>query len=130
MDWLHPAFLLVFGGVAAGPLYDYGYLRALVSTGSFLVVLGMMMTSLCTTYWQVMLAQALVVGLGSGCLFVPSIAILPTYFSTKRALAQGIAASGSSLGSSEHVRCRLPSLLMIEQVALSIQLSSGSFSLE
>ncbi|KAI9871970.1 MAG: hypothetical protein M1830_002209 [Pleopsidium flavum] len=71
------AFLLVFGGVAAGPLYDYGYLLALVSTGSFLVVL---------------------VGLGSGCLFVPSIAILPTYFSTKRALAQGIPASGSSLG--------------------------------
>ena len=85
-------------GVITGPLYDFGYFRALIFVGSFLVVFGMMMTSICTHYWQIMLAQGLVVGLGSGCLFVPSVAILPTYFSTKKAFAQGIAASGSSLG--------------------------------
>lgn len=88
----------MLGGVVAGPLFDYGYLRTLVITGSFLVVFGMMMTSLCTTYWQVLLAQGLAVGLGNGCLFVPSVAILPTYFTSKKALAMGIAASGSSIG--------------------------------
>jgi len=92
------AFLLVSVGVVTGPLYDFGYFRTLIFVGSFLVVFGMMMTSLCTHYWQVMLAQGLVVGFGSGCLFVPSVAILPTYFSTKKAFAQGLAASGSSLG--------------------------------
>ncbi|OOF92824.1 hypothetical protein ASPCADRAFT_54322 [Aspergillus carbonarius ITEM 5010] len=92
------AFLLVFVGVVTGPLYDYGYFRVLIGVGSILVVFGMMMTSICHEYWEVMLAQGIVVGLGSGCLFVPSVAILPTYFSTKKALAQGIAASGSSLG--------------------------------
>lgn len=56
------------------------------------------MTSLCTQYWAVMLAQGICVGLGSGCLFVPSVAILPQYFTTKKAFANGIAASGSSLG--------------------------------
>jgi MFS family permease len=56
----------------------------------------MMMTSIATTYWQVMLAQALCVGIGCGFLFVPSVAILPTYFSTKKAFATGIAAAGSS----------------------------------
>ena len=91
-------FLLVAVGVVTGPLYDMGYFRALISTGSFLVVFGMMMTSLCTQYWQLVLAQGLVVGLGTGCLFVPGVAILPTYFSTRKALAQGLASTGSSLG--------------------------------
>ena len=45
-----------------------------------------------------MLAQAVCVGVGCGCLFVPSVAIVSTYFSTKKAFATGIAASGSSLG--------------------------------
>jgi MFS family permease len=57
-----------------------------------------MMLSLCTTYWQVLLAQAFCIGIGVGCLFIPSVAILSTYFSHRLALATGIAASGSSLG--------------------------------
>ena len=61
----------------------------------------MMMLSLCKTYWEVMLAQAVVVGAGCGCIFIPSVAILPSYFSTKRGLANGIAASGSGLGMSD-----------------------------
>jgi len=45
-----------------------------------------------------MLAQGICIGLGSGCIFVPSFAIIPQYFSTRKALATGIAASGSSIG--------------------------------
>jgi len=63
-----------------------------------MVVFGMMMTSLCTTYWQLMLAQGLCVGIGSGCLFLPAIGIVPSYFTTKKAFAMGISASGSSFG--------------------------------
>ena len=70
----------------------------LLYVGTFASVFGMMMASLCTEYWQLILAQGITVGLGFGCLFLPSVAILPSYFSTKRAVAQGIAASGSSLG--------------------------------
>lgn len=91
-------YLLLLVGVFTGPLYDMGYFRHLLAVGSVLVVFGMMMTSLCTEYWQLMLAQAFCVGTGCGCIFVPSIAILPTYFSTKKALVTGVAASGSSLG--------------------------------
>ena len=92
------AFLLLFVGVLAGPLFDHGQFRLLISVGCFLGVFGMMMTSICKAYWQLMLAQALVVGVGSGCIFIPSVAILPTYFSTKRGLANGLAASGSGFG--------------------------------
>jgi len=57
-----------------------------------------MMLSLCTTYWQVLLAQGFCVGIGAGYLFVPCVAVLPTYFNTKLGLVVGLAASGSSFG--------------------------------
>lgn len=59
---------------------------------------GHMMLSLCTEFWQCILAQGFVIGIGGGCLYVPSVAILPTYFTTRIGLAIGLGASGSSLG--------------------------------
>lgn len=113
------AFLLLLVGVVTGPLFgkpvpypsppissktdnflDAGLFRPLLFTGTFLVVFGMMMTSIATTYWEIILAQAVCMGIGLGCLFVPSVAIVSTYFSTRKAFATGIAASGSSLGMS------------------------------
>jgi len=91
-------FLLQITGLVAGPIYDRGYLRLLLITGSFMVVFGHMMLSLCTEYWQVLLSQAFCVGIGSGLLFTPTVSLLPTYFSTHMGLAVGIASSGSSLG--------------------------------
>lgn len=56
-----------------------------------------MMTSLCTKFWQLILAQGVCVGLGGGCLFITAIAIIPSYFTTKRAIAIGLGAAGSSI---------------------------------
>ncbi|PQE32817.1 MFS monocarboxylate transporter protein [Rutstroemia sp. NJR-2017a WRK4] len=92
------AFFLMGFGVVAGPVYDRGHLRILVGIGSFLCVLGMMLTSISSEYWHFILAQGGMFGLGSGCLFIPSIAVLPAYFDKKQALALGIGASGSALG--------------------------------
>lgn len=85
-------------GALTGPIYDAGYFRELLWAGSFLVTFGLMMLSICKEYWQVLLAQAFCVGFGTGCLFVPSVAILSTYFTTHIATAMGLAAAGSSLG--------------------------------
>ncbi|KAI0887626.1 MFS general substrate transporter [Annulohypoxylon maeteangense] len=92
------SFMVLLGGVFAGPIYDRGYLRHLLILGSFGIVFGHMMLSLCTQYWEVVLAQGLCVGLGAGMLFVPCVSILPTYFSTKLGLAVGLASAGSSVG--------------------------------
>ncbi|GAB7347977.1 hypothetical protein MBLNU459_g5480t1 [Dothideomycetes sp. NU459] len=92
------AFLLCATTIFAGPIYDNGHPRILVMLGSFLVAVGMMTTSLCSAYWHLLLAQGLCVGIGAGCLFLPAIAIVPSYFTTKKAFAMGIAASGSSFG--------------------------------
>ncbi|KAF2500643.1 MFS general substrate transporter [Lophium mytilinum] len=92
------SFLLLIVGAVSGPFYDAGYFRTLLLSGSILLVFGQMMLSLCKEYWQVLLAQAFCMGIGAGCLFVPSVAILSTYFTSKLASATGLAAAGSSLG--------------------------------
>lgn len=93
------AFLLVVLSIFSGPIFDRGYARALLIAGTFFTVFGIMMTSLSTKYWQLLLAQGLCVGLGGGLLFLPSVAIVATYFTTRRALASGITAAGGSIGS-------------------------------
>ena len=92
------AYMLLTVGFISGPIYDRGHLRILIIVGSFGVVFGLMMLSICKTYWQALLTQGFVVGIGAGCLFVPCVAVLPTYFSTKLGLAVGLAAAGSSMG--------------------------------
>ncbi|KAK4493942.1 hypothetical protein PRZ48_015128 [Zasmidium cellare] len=92
------ATLLLLVGSLTGPIYDAGYVRTLVATGTFLCVFGQMMLSLSTTYYQVLLSQALCIGIGTGTMFIPGVAILSTYFSTRIATAVGLAASGSSIG--------------------------------
>lgn len=92
------SFLILSIGCVTGPVYDRGYLRLLLLLGTFGVVFGFMMLSLSKTFWQALLSQGFCVGLGAGCLFVPGIAILPTYFTTRLGLAVGLAAAGSSMG--------------------------------
>ena len=92
------AYCVLMVGFLSGPIFDRGYFRSLVIVGSFLIVFGHMMLSLCHNYWEVLLTQGFCIGIGAGCLFVPCVAILPTYFSTKVGLAIGLAAAGSSTG--------------------------------
>ena len=91
-------FLLLVVGILTGPIFDRGYVRHLIVVGTFLVVFGMMMTSLGKAYWEVLLAQGICVGVGAGCLFLPSVAIMATYFSSKRAFMTGITNAGGSIG--------------------------------
>lgn len=92
------SFCLQVMGLFAGPVYDRGGFKILIVVGSVGVVLGYMLLSLCTEFWQVVLAQGFLIGLSEGCLFTPMVSILPTYFSKRVGLAMGIASSGSSLG--------------------------------
>jgi len=89
---------LVSFGLVAGPLYDRGYLLALMTVGSCLVVFSFMMLSISATPWEVLLAQGFCYGIGAGLMFAPMLAVIPGYFSTKLGLAVGVAASGSPIG--------------------------------
>lgn len=91
-------FLLFFIGTFSGRATDYGLFRPIFLAGSFFLLLGVFMTSLCTEYWQLFLAQGICTGIGNGLLFCPTLALLSTYFSSRRAIAIGIGASGTATG--------------------------------
>ena len=94
------AFLSVLLGVFAGPMYDHGFSRTLIIIGSVLLVFGVFLISFGKSYWELMLTQGLMVGVGGGLLFLPGLLDLSTHFHGRLALAQGIAMSGGSLGAS------------------------------
>ncbi|KAJ4171593.1 hypothetical protein NW754_013363 [Fusarium falciforme] len=81
-----------------GPIYDAGYFRHLLAVGSFFIVVGTVLQSLCNRYWQYILTQGLMIGIGAGCLSILSVAITSLWFTTKLPLANGVAACGSGLG--------------------------------
>ncbi|KAJ5727398.1 hypothetical protein N7493_005218 [Penicillium malachiteum] len=92
------AFLVFATGAVTGPIFARGQLKPLLIVGNFCLVFGHMMLSLCKEYWQALLAQGFMIGIGASCLFVPSLAVMQPYFSRHLGLAIGIAATGSSLG--------------------------------
>lgn len=91
-------FLLIEVGIFSGPLYDQGHLRYLLFAGAFLVAFGMMMASLATDFYSIFLSLGVCCGLGMGLLFFPAISAISTYWTTRRGMANGIAAAGSAVG--------------------------------
>ncbi|EFX03873.1 major facilitator superfamily transporter monocarboxylate [Grosmannia clavigera kw1407] len=91
-------FLLFFIGTFTGRLTDAGYFRLVVTVGIALLALGAFTTAQGTQYWHFFLSQGVATGLGNGCIFCPCLAVLSTYFSSKRGLAIGLAACGSATG--------------------------------
>jgi len=91
-------WLLFFIGTFSGRALDAGYFRAVFILGQLMQIVGVFATSWATTYWQVFLAQGLCTGIGNGLVFCPSFALLSGYFARNRALAIGVAASGSATG--------------------------------
>lgn len=93
------AVLIIAVGVLTGPLFDRGYIRSLLLVGSFLVVFGMMMLSLSSEYYQIILAQGVCVGIGSGLVYVPSLAMVTFSMSPKnRPLGLACVTNGVAIG--------------------------------
>ncbi|KAF7347948.1 MFS general substrate transporter [Mycena sanguinolenta] len=92
------AFLI---GVLAGKLFDKGYFRILLVSGSLLLLFSSFMLSLVKPghFYQALLSQGFGMGIGSGLIFVPSISVLSHYFRRRRAVVMGIVLSTGSLGS-------------------------------
>ena len=82
----------------SGAFYDRGHLKLVLGTGLSLVVLGLMLLSVSRSYWQILLTQGICVGFGSGLLYVPAVAVVSNQFTTKRAVALGVAATGTAVG--------------------------------
>lgn len=91
-------FLTFFCGAFSGRLLDAGLFVPAFLVGAFIQILGIFMMSLSSKYWQLMITQGVMTGLGGGLFFTPAMGLMGTYFSSKRALAIGIATTGNSAG--------------------------------
>ncbi|TKX24117.1 MFS transporter-like protein 61 [Elsinoe australis] len=92
------AALTLIVGVASGPLFDRGYFFSTLVTASLLMCFTFMMLSLSTQYWQILLTQGILQGICSGLLYIPSVAQIPQYFTTKRGTALGLVTAGAPFG--------------------------------
>ncbi|KAF4441449.1 hypothetical protein F53441_12036 [Fusarium austroafricanum] len=69
-----------------------------LSAGIIMETASLICASFAYKIWHLFLTQGVLFGLGMGFLFVPSVGIVPQWFTTRRSLANGISAAGSGLG--------------------------------
>ncbi|OCT47460.1 MFS monocarboxylate transporter [Cladophialophora carrionii] len=91
-------FVLFGMGTWTGRALDAGFFRSQYIVGSIISVTGLFLLSLCKSFWQIFLAQTLCVGFGYGLSFVPTLALVSTYFDQKRSTALAVAVTGSCTG--------------------------------
>ncbi|KKZ68780.1 hypothetical protein EMCG_00993 [[Emmonsia] crescens] len=83
-------------GPAVGKLVDVYGSRPVIAPFAALAVISLGMLSLCTEYYQVLLAQGVAFGIAVSGTCLPAIVTVSQWFSTKRGLAVGVASCGSS----------------------------------
>ncbi|KAL6308821.1 MFS general substrate transporter [Sparassis latifolia] len=100
ISWIGSIQLWVFffSGGFIGRIFDLCGSRVMMSLGTLIYVCSLMATSVATKYYQFILTQGILFGLGVGLLFYPALAAISTHFSKRRATALGIASVGSGIG--------------------------------
>lgn len=91
-------FAILSANLVMGPLFDRYGPRPLLITATFVFAFGCMMTSLADKYYQIFLAQGVVIGWSLGAAFITPVACTMQWFDKKRPAALGIVISGSSIG--------------------------------
>lgn len=72
--------------------------RPVMFFGCVLEAASLICASFASQIWHLFLTQGILFGFGMGFLFIPSVGIIPQWFTTHRSLANGISAAGSGLG--------------------------------
>ncbi|KAK9247113.1 major facilitator superfamily domain-containing protein [Lipomyces tetrasporus] len=92
------SFMFSFSGFFCGRLSDMYGPRWVTAGGCIFITAGMIATAFCKEYYQFVLAQSICASLGAAGLFYGTTAAISGWFSTRRGLAYGVAASGASIG--------------------------------
>ncbi|KAF9878117.1 major facilitator superfamily transporter [Colletotrichum karsti] len=91
------AFLLLTSPIATLSVTKYG-IRPTMLCGVVFETASLLLASLASEIWHLFLTQGVLFGIGLGLLFIPTAAVVPQWFTTKRSLASGISLSGAGLG--------------------------------
>ena len=92
------SFLFFGTGVISGPLADRIGPRPLTAVGAVLMGAGLIATSRAGELWIGVLTYGIGVGFGAGLFVTPMFSTVGGWFVRRRALALGLAATGSGLG--------------------------------
>ncbi|KZT00376.1 MFS general substrate transporter [Laetiporus sulphureus 93-53] len=86
---------------AVGPLANILVSRVgvqfTVLCGVVLVSLSLMLASISMQYWQLLLSEGILFGIGCSFAFIPAVGLPSQWFAKRRSLATGIASSGSGI---------------------------------
>lgn len=85
-------------GVFITPVIQKIGFRGAMSIGTIFSPLGLILASFSNELWHIYLSQGILFGLGSAFVFSPSVTLPSQWFTRRRALATGIAVSGSGIG--------------------------------
>ncbi|VUC33742.1 unnamed protein product [Clonostachys rosea] len=93
-------FLTTALGTFSGRLLDAGYFRPTFAVGAVLQLAGIfaMSASNHPQYWQLIITQGVLTGIGGGILFTPTLGLVATWFGRRRGFAIGLATVGNSTG--------------------------------
>jgi len=91
------AVYLSSGPVVAGLVTKFGA-RPVCITGSCLASLGLLGASFAWNVTSLLMCYSLVTGVGFGCMYIPGVVASQEHFTTRRALATGIAVCGTGIG--------------------------------
>ena len=72
--------------------------RMSMYAGSMFLGAGFISASFAQRLWQLYLTQGVLVGLGVGFVYIPTIPVISQWFAKRRSLANGITAAGSGIG--------------------------------
>ncbi|RWA10466.1 hypothetical protein EKO27_g4655 [Xylaria grammica] len=92
------AFLVTGSNLAVGRIFDSYGTRWILPIGTIIYSFGLMVLSLSTKYYQIVLSQGIVSGIGAATVFNCASNSTITWFYKYRAAALGIVVAGSSIG--------------------------------
>ncbi|KAK0664219.1 Aspyridones efflux protein apdF [Lasiodiplodia hormozganensis] len=91
-------FLVYFGSVQIGPVFDTYGLKYTLIPGCVGLVISVFLFSICKEYWQYMLDWGILGGISCCLIFTPAIVSIGHWFMQRRALATSLALTAGGIG--------------------------------
>jgi len=101
VSWIGSLLIGVYN--LSGPIVSllvkrFGH-RAVSITGAIVSCIALLLSTLSTNIFVLMIVYGVIGGFGFGMIYLPAVVIVGDYFDSKRSLATGIAVCGSGIGS-------------------------------